>query len=166
VIGVDMTAEMVSKARENAAKMGASNVEFRLGEIEHLPVADNSVDVILSNCVINLSPDKQSVFQDAYRVLKPGGRLAISDIVALRPMPEKMRGDVALLTCCVAGAAEVDELQQMLTEIGFDDVRVIIEKKSYAVIAEWFPEKGIEDYVSSARIEAVKPEDPRKGGRQ
>ncbi len=157
VIGVDMTADMVSKARENALKMGTDNVEFRLGEIEHLPVADGIVDVILSNCVVNLSPDKRQVFRDAFRVLKPGGRLAVSDIVALQPMPEKMRDDVALLTGCVAGAAEVGDLQQMLNEVGFVDVRVSLQKKSYVVIADWFPGKHIEDYVSSASIEAVKP---------
>jgi len=157
VIGVDMTADMISKARENAEKMGTPNVEFRLGEIEHLPVPDGSVDVILSNCVINLSPDKGQVFRDAFRVLKPGGRLAISDIVALQAMPEKMREDVGLLTGCVAGAAEVDELRRLLNAAGFTDIRVNLEKKSHDVIAEWFPGKKIEDYVASAAIEAVKP---------
>ena len=157
VIGVDMTADMVSKARENAEKMGTPNVEFRLGEIEHLPLSDASVDVILSNCVINLSPDKPQVFRDALRVLKPGGRLAISDIVALQAMPEKMREDVGLLTGCVAGAAEVDDLQQMLIDAGFEDVRVNVQKRSQEVIAEWFPGTKAEDYVTSASIEAVKP---------
>lgn len=157
VIGVDMTADMVSKARENAEKMGAANVEFRLGEIEHLPVSNGSVDVILSNCVVNLSPDKPQVFRDAFRVLKPGGRLAISDIVALQAMPEEMRADVGLLTGCVAGAAEVDELQQMLVEAGFEYVSVNVEKRSREAISEWFPGKKIEDYVTSASIEAVKP---------
>ena len=157
VIGVDMTADMVSKARENAEKMGAANVEFRLGEIEHLPVSDHSIDVILSNCVINLSPDKPQVFRDAFRVLKPGGRLAISDIVALQAMPEEILQDVGLLTGCVAGAAEVGQIQEMLTEAGFKDVRVKVAKKSHEVIAEWFPGKKIEDYVTSASIEAVKP---------
>lgn len=157
VIGVDMTPDMVSKARKNAEQIGAANVEFRLGEIEHLPVADGTVDVILSNCVINLSPDKRQVFRDAFRVLRPGGRLAISDIVALQTMPEEIRQDVGLLTGCVAGAAEVDELQEMLTEVGFSDVRVTVQKKSHEVISEWFPGKKVEDYVSSARIEALKP---------
>ena len=107
--------------------------------------------------MINLSPDKGQVFRDAFRVLKPGGRLAISDIVALQAMPEKVRQDVGLLTGCVAGAAEVDQIQQMLSDAGFEDVRVKVVKKSHEVIAEWFPGKKIEDYVTSASIEAVKP---------
>lgn len=163
VIGVDMTADMISRARGNAEKMGARNVEFRLGEIEHLPVADNSVDVILSNCVINLSPDKRQVFRDAFRVLRPGGRLAISDIVALRPMPDEIRKDLALLTACVAGAAELDDLRQMLSDAGFENVRVTVQEQSREAVAEWFPGKKIEDYVTSARIEAVKPAQSQTG---
>ncbi len=124
VIGVDMTAEMVAKARENAATAGYANVEFRLGEIEHLPAADASVDVIISNCVINLSPDKGQVFREAFRVLRPGGRLAISDIVATAPMPPEVRNDLALYTCCIAGAAFIDELEDMLTESGFQQIRI------------------------------------------
>lgn len=97
VIGVDMTPEMVSKARKNAKAAKTSNVEFRLGEIEHLPVADNSADIVMSNCVINLSPDKQGVYRDVFRVLKPGGRLSISDVLATAPLPEKMRNDLNLM---------------------------------------------------------------------
>ena len=114
VIGVDMTAEMVAKARENAGEAGYVNVEFRLGEIEHLPVADASVDVIISNCVINLSPDKGQVFREAFRVLRPGGRLAISDVVATAPMPDEIRKDLALYAGCLAGAAAIDHLEAML----------------------------------------------------
>ena len=157
VIGVDMTPEMLSKARANAGRMGLTNVEFRLGEIEHLPAADASVDVILSNCVINLSPEKRNVFREAFRVLKPGGRLAISDVVALADMPEDMQRQAALLTGCVAGAERVDRLEKMLREIGFSDVRVDVLSQSREVIAGWFPGSGAENYVASASIQAVKP---------
>ena len=157
VIGVDMTAEMIDRARENAAESGADHVEFRLGEIEHLPIADGTVDVILSNCVINLSPDKPSVFADAFRVLAPGGRLAISDVLATQPMPEAVRQDVALHVGCIAGASTVDEVRAMLTEAGFVDIRIRVSERSREVIADWVPGTGVEKYVASATIQAVKP---------
>ena len=159
VIGVDMTPEMISKARQNAGKDGYENVEFRLGEIEHLPVADGTVDVILSNCVINLSPDKPAVYRDAYRVLKPGGRLAISDIVAIAEMPEQMKNDLALIAGCVAGAATVSELESMLTETGFRNINIRLNEKSRDLIREYSPIDKVENYVLSATVEAVKPEE-------
>lgn len=157
VIGVDMTPEMLAKARENASKGVFGNVEFRLGEIEHLPVADNSVDVIISNCVINLSPEKPQVFREAFRVLKTGGRLAISDIVATRPMPAEILNDPELYCGCVSGAATIEELEQMMKEAGFVNIRVAPKDESKNLVWEWVADMNIEDYVVSATIEAVKP---------
>ncbi len=157
VIGVDMTPEMLSKARANAVKGAYSNVEFRLGEIEHLPVADASVDVILSNCVINLSPNKPQVFAEAFRVLKPGGRLAISDIVARAELPATLRESLALYAGCVAGAAVIVEIEVMLEQAGFQQVTITPKEASSELIAGWFPGTSVEDYVVSATIEARKP---------
>ncbi len=157
VIGVDMTGEMIDRARENAKKAETVNVEFRLGEIEHLPVADGAVDVILSNCVINLSPDKPAVFREAFRVLRRGGRLAISDIVATAPLPEDVRNDVELHTGCIAGAATIDRLRSMLTDAGFAEIRITPKEESRALIREWLPDSDLADYVVSATIEAVRP---------
>jgi SAM-dependent methyltransferase len=157
VIGVDMTHEMLRKARDNAAKVGASNLEFRLGELEHLPIADNTGDVILSNCVINLVPDKAQVFREAFRVLKPGGRLAISDVVNVAPLPADLASDCALLCGCVAGAVPVDDIQRWLLEIGFVDVHIGVQPESRAMVASWAPGRGIENHVASATIEARKP---------
>jgi arsenite methyltransferase len=157
VIGVDMTPEMVSKARKNQAHGGFQNVEFRLGEIESLPIADANVDVIISNCVVNLSPDKRRVFHEAFRVLKPGGRLAVADIVALAPIPEKLRQDWELYTGCVAGASLVDDLKAMLSEAGFTKIRIALKGESREIIGGCFPGRQAEDFVASASIEAVKP---------
>jgi len=157
VIGVDMTHEMLAKARENAHKTGFSNVEFRFGEIEALPVSDDSVDVVISNCVINLSPEKERVFTEAYRVLKPGGRLAVADVVATAILPEGIRGDWAAYTGCMAGASQISELEEMLREAGFDEIKIAPKDRSRSFIREWLPGKGIEDYIVSATIEAVKP---------
>src|SRR5438105_2804996 len=118
VIGVDMTHEMLKKARENAVRISAANVEFRLGELEHLPVADNSADAILSNCVINLVPDKAQVFREAFRVLKPGGRLAISDVVNTAALSPELQADPALLRGCIAGAAPVERTEPSLAPVG------------------------------------------------
>jgi arsenite methyltransferase len=157
VIGVDMTPDMVSKARVNARTLGLGNVSFRLGEIEHLPIADGAADVILSNCVINLSPDKAAVFREALRVLRPGGRLAISDVVQIRPLPEALAADVTAHVSCVAGAVSADDLQALLTEAGFEHVRIVVDPGSAAFIRDWMPGSGVEDHVASARIEARKP---------
>jgi SAM-dependent methyltransferase len=157
VIGVDMTPDMIARARQNAAKVALTNVEFRLGEIEHLPVADQSADAIISNCVINLSPDKAAVFREALRVLRPGGRLAISDVVALRSLPEEIRRDPALYAGCVAGAATVEETRRLLEQAGFVDVAVTIDRPATAAIGEWTVGQDIGSLVASASIEARKP---------
>lgn len=157
VIGVDMTHEMLRKARDNARKGGYLNVEFRLGEIEHLTVADASVDVIISNCVINLSPDKPQVFREAFRVLRRGGRLAISDVVATAELPAEVRRDLALYTGCMAGASPIAELEVLLHTAGFTDIRIQSKDASREFIRDWAPGRRVEDYVVSASIEAVKP---------
>ena len=157
IIGVDMTPEMISKARTNADTAQLNNVEFRLGEIEHLPVADNSIDVIISNCVINLSPNKSQVFQDAYRVLKPGGRLAISDVVATIELPQELKADPTLYAGCMAGALQLDELETLLLEAGFINIQITPKDESREFIRDWAPGHGVEDYVVSAYIQAVKP---------
>ena len=157
VIGVDMTHEMLKKARENAAKIGVVNVEFRLGELEHLPVADNTADVILSNCVINLVPDKAQVFREAFRVLKPGGRLAISDVVNTAPLSSELKADPALLCGCIAGAASVEQIETWLAQTGFIDVRVTLQPETRELVASWAPGRGIENFVASASLEAHKP---------
>jgi len=159
VIGVDMTPEMVERARENARRAGITNVDFRLGEIERLPVADASVDVVISNCVINLSPDKPAVFGEAFRVLKPGGRLVVSDVVLLRPLPGDVRHSVEAYVGCVAGASLRDEYLWLIGAAGFRDIDVV-EERSYgdaSVFAgyEWLRESA--KLVISAKVRATKP---------
>jgi SAM-dependent methyltransferase len=169
IIGVDMTPEMVSKARENALKVGVKNVEFRLGEIEHLPVADSSVDIVISNCVINLIPDKKAVFQEVFRALKPGGRILISDIVLEKPLPEFIKQSVLAYVGCVAGAILKNDYIEIIRSTGFKTIEILSEQ-SYT-LPETFGEKlsvpkGISvkeiinqasDAVRSVSIRAVKP---------
>ncbi len=152
VIGVDMTPEMITLSRGNARKLKAANVEFRLGEIEHLPVADGTVDVILSNCVINLSPEKQAVFDEAFRVLRIGGRLAISDVVAVAPIPDALRTQAAAIAGCIGGAALLDDVKQMLAKAGFKSIEVTIAPRSEEIVNSWMA--GASQYIASATIEA------------
>lgn len=165
VIGVDMTPEMLQRARANAAAGGYENVEFRLGEIENLPIADGFVDAIISNCVINLSPDKARVFQEAHRVLRPGGRLMVSDIVLLRELPEAVSQSMAAYVSCVAGAVSKEEYLHLIESAGFRDVRIVDETPFAADVVVGCAcdcsdsddtVKGSEGYVSSVRVEAVK----------
>ncbi len=172
VIGVDVTPEMIEKARENARKGGYENVEFRLGEIENLPAADNSVDAVISNCVINLSPDKQRVFKEAFRVLKPGGRLMVSDIVLLKELPDFVRNSIAAYIGCISGALMKDKYIEVVGEAGFHDVKIIDETvfsidcmandpAAQTVIDKLsLPTEGIEDTsnsVVSIKVQGIKP---------
>jgi arsenite methyltransferase len=155
VIGVDMTPEMISKARKNAASGNYQNVEFRLGEIEHLPAGDNTVDAVISNCVINLSPSKLQVYQEAYRVLKPGGRLAVADMVALQPIPQDLKSDLAAYTGCLAGAELTSQLEAWLAEAGFERIEIRIRQRSREFI-QGDGQGKLDDYVASADVTAVK----------
>jgi len=157
VIGVDMTHEMLAKARANAEKVGAANVEFRLGEIEHLPIADNIADVVISNCVINLVPDKEQVYREAFRVLKQGGRIAIADVVNTASLPAELASDATLLCACLAGAATTRQIEDWLAGAGFTDIRITINPGSRELVESWAPGRGIEGYVASVTIEARKP---------
>jgi arsenite methyltransferase len=157
VIGVDMTPDMLARARQNAAKVDARNIEFRLGEIEHLPVADESVDVVMSNCVVNLSPDKPAVYREAFRVLRSGGRIAIADVLARAPLSEQHRVDLELLVGCIGGAATVDEVTRMLEAAGFVDVAIEQADGSKALTESWAPGHPAAAAVFSASVEARKP---------
>lgn len=156
VIGVDMTPEMIKLARQNAEKSGYKNVEFRLGEIEHIPAADGSVDVIISNCVINMSLDKQQVFNEAYRVLKSGGRISISDVVATAELPERIKNDLVSMAGCIAGAEYEENLRTMLQNAGFENIRLFPKDNSKEIIKSWVPDKNVEEFVASYMIEAKK----------
>jgi arsenite methyltransferase len=157
VIGVDMTHEMLAKARTNAARVGAANVEFRLGEIEHLPIADNTADLVISNCVINLVPDKEQVYREAFRILKPGGRIAFADVVNTAPLPPELASDTTLLCTCLAGAATTRQIEDWLAAPGFNDIQITIKPGSREFVESWAPGRGIENYAASATIGAHKP---------
>ncbi|HVU24189.1 MAG TPA: arsenite methyltransferase [Opitutus sp.] len=165
VIGVDMTAAMLAKARANARKGGYAGpvqpgrtpVEFRLGEIEALPVADASVDLIISNCVINLSPEKARVFREAFRVLKPGGRLAIADVVTTKPLPAALRAQLDAISACVGGATPVDELRAELAAAGFGRIDIVPRESSREYIQHWTEAAAASEFVVSALITAYKP---------
>ncbi|OPX87331.1 MAG: Malonyl-(acyl-carrier protein) O-methyltransferase [Pelotomaculum sp. PtaB.Bin104] len=156
VIGVDMTPDMIKLARKNAEKSRYTNIEFRLGEIEHLPVADASVDVIISNCVINLSLDKMQVFKEAFRVLKTGGRLSISDIVATQQLTQEIKQDLVLIACCVGGSEYVEDIRTKLESVGFKDIKLEPKANSRELVKKWLPGKHFEDYIASFIIEAKK----------
>jgi len=157
VIGVDMTPEMISRARQNKEKTGADNVEFRLGEIEYLPVADNSADLIISNCVINLSPEKEKVYAEAFRILKPGGRIAVSDIVAFRPLPHELQQDLTAISACIGGAATIEETIKMLEQAGLTDIAVSPKEIDPELVDSYLPGTRVTEFLTSADITAKKP---------
>jgi SAM-dependent methyltransferase len=163
VIGVDMTPEMIAKARANASKLGYENVEFRLGEIESLPVADDAVDLIISNCVINLSPDKPRVFREALRVLRPGGRMVVSDVVLVAELPESVRQSVEAYVGCVAGASMKDDYLRMFEDAGFERVEVVEEKRYGTAGLEEHGETAARtaEAVRSVKVRAFKPAERR-----
>jgi len=155
VIGVDMTPEMVSKARKNVATGNFTNVEIRLGEIEFLPVANQSIDVVISNCVINLSPNKLQVFREISRVLKPGGRLVVSDIVATAEIPNEIRNNTEMYSKCISGSVHVNKLKEILLLVGFSHVDIQIKEESRQYIKDWAPGSEAEKFVVSAIIKAT-----------
>ncbi|MDO8540372.1 MAG: arsenite methyltransferase [Opitutaceae bacterium] len=157
VIGVDMTPAMIAKARDNARKGGYGNVEFRLGEIEALPVRDNTVDLVISNCVINLSPEKRRVFGETFRVLKSGGRLAIADVVATKPLPDAVRNRLNAVGACIGGAALVDEMKHMLDDAGFSRIEITTREETRVLINQWTDDENAGSFVVSAFITAIKP---------
>jgi SAM-dependent methyltransferase len=158
VIGVDMTPEMVEKARANAVENETAHVEFRLGEIEHLPVGDEAIDVIISNCVINLSPSKQQVFEEAFRVLRPGGRVTVSDVVRTAPFPDDVLDEPDALAACVSGAETIDTVGGLLEEAGFEAIEITPKEESESFIRTWDETRDLSDYIVSAVIAAQKPQ--------
>ncbi|RNA23294.1 arsenite S-adenosylmethyltransferase [Brachionus plicatilis] len=156
VIGEDMTQGMIEKARRIAEKNAYKNVEFRLGEIESLPIEDNSIDIIISNCVVNLSPAKNKVYKEAYRVLKPGGQIAISDMIATSPIPDWVKNSQELYNGCGTGVSTLDELNEFLNNAGFQRTNIKINENSRQFIKDWEPTGKVQNFVASATIQATK----------
>jgi len=156
VIGVDMTPEMIERARNKAEENNVTNVEFRLGEIEHLPVADESIDVIISNCVINLSVDKEAVFSEIHRVLKPGGRIAIADILKNNDLPEEIKDNLANYSSCITGAVKSKTMQEIIEDHGFKDIKIENKSNSEQIVKDWSQTVKAGDYIFSAYITAQK----------
>jgi len=157
VLGVDMTPEMIELARKNAEESAYNNIEFRLGEIENLPVADGIVDVIISNCVVNLSSEKERVFKETYRVLKQGGRLCISDVVATAKLPDEIQRDLNSRAGCIGGAEHIDMIKNILKDVGFINIKMIPKDNSKEIIESWAPGIKLDEFVASFMIEAEKP---------
>lgn len=156
VVGIDVTPEMVSRACRNAAEAGAPIVSFLLGDVQDLPFREETFDVVISNCAINLCPDKTRTFAECCRVLRRGGRLAISDIVAITRLPRRLEEDLALYTGCIAGAATISQLRLTLSQAGFADIRIELRTESRDLIASWAPGLGLERWIASADITATK----------
>ena len=162
VFGIDATPEMIFRARKTAKDNGFVNVEFRLGEIEHIPLEPDTADVVISNCVVNLSPDKDLVFREAFRILKPGGRLAVSDVVLLRELPEEFRGDMSAWSACFSGALLEEEYLASISRAGFVEVQVVgkdvySEELLEGYISRNEKKSGLSSLVASAKVTAVKP---------
>lgn len=156
VIGIDMTEEMISLAKSNLEKKGYSNMEFRLGDIENMPIENSTIDVIISNCVINLSLNKKKIFKEAYRVLKENGRICISDVVATAKLPNEIKKDLTMYSGCVSGASHYLDIKEMLQDVGFKNIEMIPKDNSKQILNSWVPGRNIEDYVASYIIKATK----------
>lgn len=156
VLGIDLTPEMVIKAKNNAVTGSFSNTFFQLGQIEHLPIKNDFIDVIISNCVINLSTEKDQVFREAYRVLKPGGRLAVSDVIALTELPDDIKNDLELYSACFSGALEHKKLANLLEAVGFSEICIDFDAKGQDITQSWSLKHDPRDYIRSASIRAVK----------
>ena len=157
VLGIDITQEMIKKAKYNAASGSFTNTFFQLGKIEHLPLKSNSIDVVISNCVINLSTDKGQVFHETFRVLKPGGRLAVSDVIALTDLPDEIRNDLDLYSSCFSGAMEHNKLNNLLQAVGFSKITINFDEKGQDITQSWSLQQNPGDYIRSASIKATKP---------